>query len=59
MTGHFDGKGAGMGKLVKKILDFLTDNNGGECEDKNCAKCQFPQCEKEPETKKGSGDGKI
>ena len=59
MTGHSDGKGAGMGKIVKKILGFFTDTNGGECEDKNCGKCPFPPCGKEPETEKDSGGGKI
>lgn len=59
MTGHFDRKGAGMGKIFKKIKDFFTDNNGGECEDKNCAKCPFPPCGKEPEKGKERGGGRI
>ncbi len=42
-----------MGKIVKKILGFFTDTNGGECEDKNCGKMPVSTVWKRAGNRKG------
>ncbi len=47
-----------MKRIIRAVHKFFTDNNGGQCESRDCANCPFPQCEKRPEKKKESREGK-